>query len=73
VTAETAPALRFGLTTREREVLRLIAEGRPNREIADALFVSRRTVANHVAGILRKLDVTSRSAAAALAVREQLV
>jgi DNA-binding CsgD family transcriptional regulator len=47
-------------------VLRLLAAGRTDREIADALFVSRRTVNSHVANILGKLGVRSRREAAAL-------
>jgi predicted ATPase/DNA-binding CsgD family transcriptional regulator len=54
------------LTTREREVLRLLAEGHPDREIGEALFISHRTVNAHVANILSKLGVTSRREAAAL-------
>ena len=61
------------LTPREGEVLRLIAEGRTDREIADALFVSRRTVTTHVTSILGKLEVSSRSAAVAYSVRHGLV
>ncbi len=63
----------FGLSARELEVLRVLAEGKSNPEIADELFIARSTVMNHVASILRKLDVDSRSAAAAEAVRRQLV
>jgi ATP/maltotriose-dependent transcriptional regulator MalT len=62
-----------GLTGREVEVLRLLASGRSNQEIADALFVSPRTVAKHVAAILAKLELSSRAAAAAHAVRQGLV
>jgi predicted ATPase/DNA-binding CsgD family transcriptional regulator len=58
-----------GLTVRELEVLRLVAAGRTNREIADALFVTPRTAATHVTHILAKLDVASRTEAAAWAVR----
>jgi predicted ATPase/DNA-binding CsgD family transcriptional regulator/DNA-binding XRE family transcriptional regulator len=68
-----APAPGRTLTRREREVLRLLADGRSNQEIADALFVSRRTVSNHVAHILAKLGVASRAAAASYAVRRGLV
>lgn len=57
------------LTPREREVLRLVTEGRSDREIADTLFVSRRTASTHVATILAKLGVPTRAAAAAHAVR----
>jgi predicted ATPase/DNA-binding CsgD family transcriptional regulator len=57
------------LTPREREVLRLLVEGRSNPEIADALFVSPRTAETHVTHILAKFGVTSRTEAAAHAVR----
>jgi DNA-binding NarL/FixJ family response regulator len=62
-----------GLTRREREVLRLLAEGRPNREIADALSISPRTVGKHVEGILATLGVESRTAAVGYALRHRLV
>jgi DNA-binding NarL/FixJ family response regulator len=61
------------LTEREAEVLRLVAAGRRNREIAAELVISEHTVARHVQNILAKLDVTSRAAAAALAVERRLV
>ncbi len=57
------------LTHREHDVLRLIAEGRSNREIAEALFISPRTVGTHVTAILSKLDVSSRTAAVSAARR----
>ena len=57
------------LTPREREVLRLIVEGRSNPEIAAALFVSPRTAETHVTHILAKLGVTTRAEAAVRAVR----
>ncbi len=66
------PGARLGLTPREREVLRLVAQGRTNREIADSLFVSHRTATTHVANILGKLGVSSRTEATAWAVREGL-
>jgi ATP/maltotriose-dependent transcriptional regulator MalT len=52
-----------GLTARQAEVLGLVAEGLTNTEIADQLFVSYRTVENHVAAILMKLEVSTREAA----------
>jgi DNA-binding CsgD family transcriptional regulator len=57
------------LTPREREVLRLLVEGRSNPEIAAALFVSPRTAETHVTHILAKLGATTRAEAAAQAVR----
>ena len=59
----------FGLTSREREVLALVASGHTNRRIADALFISESTAGVHVSNILGKLGVASRTEAAAVAVR----
>jgi DNA-binding NarL/FixJ family response regulator len=61
------------LTAREVDVLKLLAWGRTNREIADALFISEHTVKSHVANILEKLQLHSRLEAAMYAVREKLV
>jgi pimeloyl-ACP methyl ester carboxylesterase/DNA-binding CsgD family transcriptional regulator len=61
------------LTDREREVLRLVAEGLRNRDIADELVISRATVGRHVANIYAKLGVSSRAAATTYALRSGLV
>ena len=61
------------VTPREREVLSLLAKGLTNRQIAERLVVSEHTVHRHVTNILRKLDVPSRTAAAAQAVRAGLL
>jgi NarL family two-component system response regulator LiaR len=60
------------LTPRELEVLRLVAQGRDNREIADALVISDTTVRTHVSNILNKLHLASRTQAALYALREGL-
>jgi DNA-binding NarL/FixJ family response regulator len=57
------------LSRRETEVLRLLGEGLSNREIAERLFISPKTVEHHVSRIYAKLDLASRAEAAAYAVR----
>jgi DNA-binding NarL/FixJ family response regulator len=71
--AENAPELICELTARETEILRLLAEGKRNREIADALFLSEKTVKNYISSILFKLQVNSRTEAALLAVKRGLI
>jgi DNA-binding CsgD family transcriptional regulator len=66
------PANPFGLSRREQEVLQLVAQGHSNRVIADRLSLSQRTVERHVYNILARLDLDSRAAAAAFAVRHGL-
>jgi len=61
------------LTSRELEVLRLVATGKPNKQIAAELAISERTARTHVSRILRKLRLSSRTQAALWAVREGLV
>ena len=67
-----APGLPLGLTAREYDVLRLVADGHSNREIAGELFISVKTASVHVSNILGKLGVTSRGEAAATAHRLRL-
>ena len=62
-----------GLTARELEVLRLVATGMTNRQIAEELVISQKTVARHVANVFAKLDVTSRAAATAYAYEHDIV
>lgn len=61
------------LTGREQEVLELVVAGASNPEIGRALHISRKTASVHVSNILRKLEVASRTEAAAVAVRDGLV
>ncbi len=67
------PAEELGLTPRERDVLRLVADGRSNRQIAEELFISPKTASVHVSNILAKLGVSGRTEAAAVAHRLRLV
>ncbi|MGH4029160.1 helix-turn-helix transcriptional regulator [Actinomycetota bacterium Odt1-20B] len=64
-----APAAELGLTARERDVLRLVAAGRSNRQIAEELFISPKTVSVHVSNILAKVGASGRGEAAAIAHR----
>jgi non-specific serine/threonine protein kinase len=66
------PAVAAGLTAREGEVLRLLAKGLTDREIGEALFISTRTVNYHVTNLLTKLNLETRTAAAAFALRHGL-
>ena len=72
-TAAPDPATLAELTTREREVLELMARGRSNSEIADALFVGEATVKSHVAHVLQKLGVRDRTQAVIAAYESGLV
>lgn len=60
------------LTDREREVLKLLAQGKRNKEIADELFIAEKTVKNHVSNILWKLECNDRTQAALFASRVKL-
>jgi DNA-binding NarL/FixJ family response regulator len=61
------------LTAREREILTLVAEGHSNRDIAERLVISERTARTHVSNVLSKLQLSSRTQAALLAIREGLI
>jgi len=63
----------FGLTARERQVLALLAEGATNREIGATLFMAEKTASVHVSRILMKLNARTRTEAAAVAHRHQLI
>jgi DNA-binding NarL/FixJ family response regulator len=61
------------LTAREREILTLVAQGHSNRDIAEHLVISERTARTHVSNVLSKLQLSSRTQAALLAIREGLI
>ncbi|GLW05726.1 DNA-binding response regulator [Microtetraspora sp. NBRC 13810] len=70
----TAPNVGLtSLTAREREILTLVAQGHANRDIADRLAISERTARTHVSNVLSKLQLSSRTQAALLAIREGLI
>jgi DNA-binding NarL/FixJ family response regulator len=73
LTPRAAPPDAYGLTPRELEVLRLVAAGKSNREIASALVISEHTVARHLQNIFAKVRVSSRTAAGAFAFDHDLV
>jgi DNA-binding NarL/FixJ family response regulator len=68
----TSPAQQLGLTSRETEVLSLVADGRTNGQIAEQLYISPKTASVHVSNILRKLQASTRGEAAAIAHRAGL-
>jgi DNA-binding NarL/FixJ family response regulator len=72
-TAPVPASVASKLTNREMEVLRLLAEGLEQDDIARQLFITRKTVGTHIENIMRKLGVRSRSQAVALAYREDLL
>ena len=63
----------LGLTEREMEIVQLISQGENNKTIAEKLFISEKTVKNHVSSILRKLDLTDRTQLAVYALKKGLV
>ena len=72
-TPRSRPARPGGLSRREIEVLRLVADGRTAGEIATQLFISTRTAEHHIQNIYTKIGVSSRAAAARWAVKHQVV
>jgi DNA-binding CsgD family transcriptional regulator len=70
---QTTRANRYGLTSRQVEILQLLAEGLSNPEIGDRLSISPKTAEHHVAAVLAKLDVPSRRAAVKLAITQRLI
>ena len=68
VSQPASPYAAYGLSTREAEVLSLLAAGRSNAEIAEALFVSRRTVTTHVSNVYTKIGAASRAEAIAFVI-----
>jgi two-component system, NarL family, response regulator LiaR len=70
---DAAETIRAELSEREIEVLKLIANGHDNAEIARALFISPKTVKNHISNILMKLQMENRIQAAVYAVRSGIV
>ena len=71
--APSPPRWPADLTDREVEVLRLIARGRSNREVAERLFISAKTVGRHVENLYAKIGVSSRAAAAVFAMEHRLL
>lgn len=69
----TLPLTEEPLTEREMDILRLVAQGLTNQEIADRLYIGERTVGNHISNILNKLHLANRTQAALYALREGLV
>ena len=67
------PKLHGALTSRELDVIKLLATGKTNKLIARSLQISEKTVARHISNIFNKLDLSSRAAATAYAYEHQLV
>lgn len=72
-TTQMVPKSRTSLTERECEILRCLARGCSNREIAERLFITEKTVKNHVSNLLKKLTLSDRTQAAIYAIKHRLV
>ncbi len=68
-----AAARALGLTPREHEIVALMAQGLTDREIAERLFISRKTASNHVTAVLAKRNLATRSAVGVFAIRHGLI
>ena len=68
-----SPSSCIELSTREREILQLVAQGMKNKEIADKLYISEFTARNHVISLLEKLGTRDRTEATAVAIKRGLV
>lgn len=73
VTRRRQPAAAAGLTAREVQVIRLVASGQTNRQIADDLVISEKTVARHLNNIFTKLGLSNRATATAYAYEHDLM
>jgi DNA-binding NarL/FixJ family response regulator len=73
LTRDTTATSAGGLTAREVQVLRLVAQGKTNKAIASELFISEKTVHRHVSNIFLKLDLSTRAAATAYAYQHGIV
>ncbi|MCF8010972.1 MAG: response regulator transcription factor [Clostridiales bacterium] len=71
--SSTPPDQSSGLTRREMEILQLVAQGDNNRSISEKLFISEKTVKNHLTNIFEKLDVGDRTQAALYAIKNKIV
>jgi DNA-binding NarL/FixJ family response regulator len=72
-TVSSPSPLPAGLTAREAEVLRLVAAGHTNKEVASALFLSDKTIARHLSNIFTKAGVSTRAAATAFAFEHDMI
>lgn len=70
---EGKPSVDFNLTNREKEILKLISDGKTNKDISEQLFLSLYTVKHHVSNIIQKLAVDDRTQAAIIAIKENIV
>ncbi|MDD3236946.1 MAG: response regulator transcription factor [Candidatus Gastranaerophilales bacterium] len=73
VHSEIESSVDYNLTARELEILKYIADGKSNKEIADSLFLSLYTVKNHVKNVIQKLSVSDRTQAAVLALKDNII